>query len=83
MPVIELQADDKNAIVRELQRYLDAEHGLDMGKFDVEFLLDHITGLAGPIWYNRGLADAHAVFRKKLDDVGDVLYSMEIPTINH
>ncbi|MGC5198582.1 DUF2164 domain-containing protein, partial [Aphanothece microscopica] len=67
MPAIELSLDDKNTIVRELQRFLESEHGLDLGKFDVEFVLDHVTTLAGPFWYNRGLADAHAVFRTKLD----------------
>jgi uncharacterized protein (DUF2164 family) len=78
--LVTLGSDDKNFIINELRSYMEREFGVEIGRFDAEFFLDHITATIAPFWYNRGLADAHAVFSKKLDDVGESLYAMEMPT---
>lgn len=79
MPTIELSKDEKAQLVRKLQQYLDDELQVELGQFDCEFLLDFISKEFGATYYNQGLSDAQALINKKLEDISDTLYELEMP----
>lgn len=79
MPTIELSKDEKAQLVRKLQHYLDDELQVELGQFDCEFLLDFISKEFGAAYYNQGLSDAQALINKKLEDISDTLYELEMP----
>ena len=79
MPTIELSKDEKAQLVRKLQQYLDDELQVELGQFDCEFLLDFISKEFGAAYYNQGLSDAQALINKKLEDISDTLYELEMP----
>jgi uncharacterized protein (DUF2164 family) len=64
-------------IVHDLQEYFEEEMELEVGQFDVEFLLDHLIKTIGPAFYNQGLADAKAVIDRRLLDITDELFEIE------
>jgi uncharacterized protein (DUF2164 family) len=63
-----------------VQEYLSTELGVELGRFDVEFLVDFFTKEIGAFYYNRGLYDAQAALEKRLDDVRESILSLEKPT---
>ncbi len=67
----------RTQIVRDLQDYFEEEMELEVGQFDVEFLLDHLIKTIGPTFYNQGLADAKRVIDKKVLDITDELFEIE------
>lgn len=80
MKEIAFTADEKQRIVRSIQRYFDRELRQEIGRFDAEFLLDFFATEIGVHFYNRGLLDAQAVLAAKLDDVQDAIAQLERPT---
>jgi uncharacterized protein (DUF2164 family) len=60
-----------------VQEYLSTELGVELGRFDVEFLVDFFTKEIGAFYYNRGLYDAQAALEKRLDDVRESIMSLE------
>jgi uncharacterized protein (DUF2164 family) len=60
-----------------VQEYLSTELGVELGRFDVEFLVDFFTKEIGAFYYNRGLYDAQAALDKRLDDVRESIMSLE------
>jgi uncharacterized protein (DUF2164 family) len=80
MPEISFSPDEKQQIVRSIQRYFDQELRQEIGRFDAEFLLDFFASEIGVHFYNRGLLDAQAVLAAKLNDVQDAIAQLERPT---
>lgn len=72
--------DEKQRIVEKIQRYLAAELGHELGRFDAEFLLDFFADEIGAHFYNRGLHDAQAALAARIDDVQDAISQLEKPT---
>jgi uncharacterized protein (DUF2164 family) len=79
MSKIELPKDTRDALTRALSRYLKDELDVEVTGFDAQFLLDFIIETMGPHVYNQGLADAQALLAKKLDELGESIWSLEKP----
>ncbi|EEX94030.1 hypothetical protein VIOR3934_08526 [Vibrio orientalis CIP 102891 = ATCC 33934] len=80
MSKIEFTSQQKQAMSRELQRYLEDELDVEIGQFDADFLLDFITNKFGPAFYNQGLSDAETIMQRKIVDIADELYEIEQPS---
>jgi uncharacterized protein (DUF2164 family) len=77
---IEFSSDEKALLVARLKRYLEDELDQEIGQFEAGFLLDFISRELGAYYYNRGLNDAQALIAKRLDDINDAIYEIEMPT---
>jgi uncharacterized protein (DUF2164 family) len=77
---IEFSSDEKAVLVARLKRYLEDELDQEIGQFEAGFLLDFISRELGAYYYNRGLNDAQALIAKRLDDINDAIYEIEMPT---
>lgn len=80
MENLKFSAEEKSLIIAKVKRYFDEELNQEIGSFDAEFLIDFFAEEVGAYFYNRGLADAQALFAKKVDEFGDSLYELEQPT---
>ena len=80
MHQIEFSSDEKAVLAAKLKRYLEDELDQEIGQFEAGFLLDFISREIGAYYYNRGLNDAQAVIAKRLDDINDAIYEIEMPT---
>ena len=74
---IELDRASREALVSRIQTYLLEELGVELGSFDVEFLLDFFAAEAGWMFYNQGLADARQALQAKIDEFSEVIYELE------
>lgn len=74
---MELDKTVREDMILRLQRYLDTELGVEMGNFDVEFLLDFFSKELGYRFYNQGLNDALKAFEGKVLEYGELLYELE------
>ncbi|SNY91520.1 Uncharacterized conserved protein, DUF2164 family [Cohaesibacter sp. ES.047] len=79
MAGIEFTHDEKTHLSQMLQAYFGKELDQDLGRFEAEFLLDHLARTLGPVFYNKGLLDARALLDKQMDEFTDALYAMEMP----
>ena len=77
MKPIEFSKDERTAIVSRIRDYFQTEMDQEIGNIPAEMLLRFFTEQIGPFYYNRGLADAQAVFASKLDDINDAIYALE------
>ncbi|GMQ48783.1 DUF2164 domain-containing protein [Vibrio sp. 10N] len=68
----------RTAIVAELQDYFEQELEVELGQFDAEFLLDFLIKKLGPAFYNKGLEDAKGVLDRRVADIADELYEIEM-----
>jgi len=78
MSKIEFTREEKDAIVSQVQGYFDQELGQEIGQFDAEFLLDFFSEKIAPRYYNKGLSDARSVLEKKLEDIDEAIYEIEL-----
>lgn len=74
---IEFSREEKAQLVEMLQAYFDSELDQELGRFEAEFLLDHLIRHLGPLFYNKGLLDARALLDKQMDQYTDALYALE------
>lgn len=77
MKAIEFSKDERAEIVLQIKRHCAAELDLEIGSVEAERLLQFFAERMGGFFYNRGLADAQAVFAGKLDDINDAIYGLE------
>ena len=77
MKKITFSKEERAAIVEKMQRYFNEEMDQPIGVLPAELLLQFLSDEIGAFYYNRGLADAQAVFRDKLDEVDDAIYGLE------
>ncbi|BDH45205.1 hypothetical protein TUM12370_12490 [Salmonella enterica subsp. enterica serovar Choleraesuis] len=64
MSVPKLERSDYQSVAEFLSDYLAEQHELELGQFEVEFLLDALIGKLAPLLYNRGLDDALEVVQQ-------------------
>jgi len=74
---VKLEQEVREQLVSRMQRYLRDELNVEMGNFDVEFLLDFFAREAGIYYYNQGLADARRSLELKVDEFAEVIYALE------
>lgn len=79
MSKIELPKEAREALARALSKYLKDELDVEVEGFDAVFLLDFLIETLGPHFYNQGLADAHTVVAKKIEDLGEAIWQLEKP----
>jgi len=72
-----IRGEHKAYLVLKVQRFLSDEANVELGRFDVETLIDLLARLIGPHYYNKGLQDAQALIARQVDQINDALYEME------
>lgn len=80
---VKFSKEEKAIIVQKVQMYFREELDQDIGQFDAEFLLDFFSEEVGSYYYNRGLYDAQAVLKNKMDDIAEAIYDIEKTTDFH
>lgn len=80
MKPITFDREETRAIVGEIQDYFREELDQSIGAIPAEMLMQFFADKMGAYFYNRGLFDAQALVRKKLDDVSDEIFGLEQPT---
>ncbi len=80
MKPITFDREETKAIVGEIQDYFREELDQQIGAIPAEMLMQFFADKMGAYFYNRGLFDAQALVRKKLDDVSDEIFGLEQPT---
>ncbi len=78
MAKIELSAADRELATDKLQNYLATELDIELGAFQVQFLLDFFSEQIAWQYYNQGLADALQAIEKKIEEVADTIYELEM-----
>lgn len=77
MSGVEFRNEEKTVITQKLRRYLTAEIVANIGRFDVEFLLDFISEELGFYFCNRGLYDAQTLLNARFEDMADAIVALE------
>lgn len=77
MKPITFSREETKAIVGEIQDYFREELDQSIGAIPAEMLMQFFAERMGAYFYNRGLHDAQALVRKKIDDVSDDIFSLE------
>lgn len=80
MKPITFSREETKAIVGEIQDYFRTELDQSIGAIPAEMLMAFFADKMGAYFYNRGLYDAQALVRKKVDEVSDDIFSLERPT---
>ncbi|WP_370979699.1 DUF2164 domain-containing protein [Agaribacterium sp. ZY112] len=81
MTDVKFSKEETDRLVNKLKAYFDKEFDQEIGAFDAEFLLDFIAKELEPVFYNRGLADAHSLFSDKVDELGYLIQELEKPAL--
>ncbi len=80
MKPIELSREARAAAATRLQAWLKDELDQEVGGLQAEMLLDELAAELGPLFYNRGVADARAVVAARAEDLDEALYGLERQT---
>lgn len=80
MKPITFSRDETKAIVGEIQDYFRDELDQSIGAMPAEMLMTFFAERMGVYFYNRGISDAQALIRERLDGLSDDLFSLEQPT---
>lgn len=75
--MITFTPEQRNELLQRVRTYCEGELSLDLGRFEVEFLVDFFTREIGPLYYNQGLYDAVAMLDKRVDDLRESMLSLE------
>lgn len=77
MKPITFSREETKAIVGDIQDYFREELDQSIGAIPAEMLMAFFAEKMGAYFYNRGLYDAQALVRKKIDNVSDEIFSLE------
>jgi uncharacterized protein (DUF2164 family) len=77
MKPITFSREETKAIVGDIQDYFRDELDQSIGAIPAEMLMAFFAEKMGAYFYNRGLYDAQALVRKKIDDVSDEIFGLE------
>lgn len=75
--MITFTPEQRNELIQRVRTYCEGELSLELGRFDVEFLVDFFTKEIGPVYYNQGLFDAVAMLDKRVDDLRESMLTLE------
>ncbi len=75
--MITFTPEQRIELIQRVRTYCEGELSLELGRFDVEFLVDYFTKEIGPVYYNQGLFDAVAMLDKRVDEVRESILAME------
>ena len=77
MKPIAFDKDEKKAIVSEIRDYFCEELDQDIGVMPAEMLMTFFADKMGAYYYNRGVYDAQAALKQRMDSLHDDLYGLE------
>ena len=80
MKPIKFDRDETKAIVGEIQDYFRNELDEDIGAIPAEMLMAFFAERMGAYFYNRGVYDAQALIRERMDSLTDDIFGLEQPT---
>ncbi len=67
MKDLKLEKQQKADMVLALRSYLADELDVEIGALQVEILVDHLAEVIGPVFYNKGLRDAHEAVLQRME----------------
>ncbi len=79
MDLLSLSPIQKERLIAQFQNYFNDELSMDLGQFDVEFLLSFIEKNLGSAYYNKGLNDAQALMSAKVELLTESVVELERP----
>ena len=79
MARIDLDRQTQDKLAKLLVKRLKDEHDLEIEPFDAVDLLDYLSEVLGPHYYNQGLLDAQAIVKARADTIVEALYEIEMP----
>jgi len=77
MKPIAFDKDETKAIVSEIRDYFREELDQDIGVMPAEMLMTFFADKMGAYYYNRGVYDAQAALKQRMDSLHDDLYGLE------
>ncbi|MBN1647596.1 MAG: DUF2164 domain-containing protein [Spirochaetales bacterium] len=66
---INLDNDQKKALLDKLKCYVSEELDRDIGDLKAELFFDFLGQNFGKAWYNRGVMDCRKFFRQRMEDL--------------
>jgi uncharacterized protein (DUF2164 family) len=80
MQPIKFSREETKAIVGEIQDYFRTELDQPIGAMPAEMLMLFFAEKMGAYFYNRGVYDAQALVRERMDSLADEMFGLEKPT---
>lgn len=80
MKPIKFSREESKAIVGEIQDYFRNELDSSIGPMPAEMLMMFFADKMGAYFYNRGIYDAQALVRERMDALADDMFGLEQPT---
>jgi uncharacterized protein (DUF2164 family) len=80
MQPIKFSREETKAIVGEIQDYFRNELDQSIGPMPAEMLMLFFAEKMGAYFYNRGIYDAQALVRERMDSLADDMFGLEQPT---
>ncbi len=80
MSTIEFTQAEKDVLANKIKAYMAKELDIEVGQFDVEFILEFFSKEIGSYHYSKGLKDAQEIFLNRVDNITDAIYELEVPT---
>jgi uncharacterized protein (DUF2164 family) len=80
MKPITFSREETKAIVGEIQDYFRVELDQSIGAMPAEMLMMFFAERMGAYFYNRGVYDAQALIRERMDSLADDIFGLEQPT---
>ena len=77
MARVEFDKATREALARQLVRRLRDEFDAEIAPMDGQRLIDFLSEVLGPAWYNQGLRDAQAAVQAKVDDIAEAIAGLE------
>ena len=78
MAKINLDRQTQDKLAKLLVKRLKNEHELEIEPFDAVDLLDYLSEVLGPYYYNQGLQDAQAIVKARADTIVEAIYEIEL-----
>jgi uncharacterized protein (DUF2164 family) len=74
-----LSLEQKQAMMGQVQQYMEIELGETLGDLAAESMLEFMLQTLGPVVYNQALQDARKVINERMLSLEDELYTLEKP----
>ena len=71
---IELDKSETKEVIGSIQHYFREELDHEISEMRAKFLLDYILKEIAPLAYNKGVKDAEAYFRAKIEDLSGTCF---------
>ncbi|MBS7662382.1 DUF2164 domain-containing protein [Pseudomonas lalucatii] len=76
-PLLRLEAEQEQAAVQLLKRFLDERFELELGSFEVQELLDLFAREIAPHFYNKAIFDVQTHLKDRFESIESDLWALE------